>query len=292
MRTEDLPFPMNEVAFLSMKRGDTSAAYSSVRGQEVSLIAQMISLNLILADIHELHVQMVNGRMSGAQDTLEALSARLESWHQSLPDYWQATPENLEHYGAIGLGRLFVASHLGYLHFSELLFYSFLQEAGTTPDCEDMVHEYAARCKSYSAQLCDLVYTASLLPNCKVLYTMVGQNLVIASTVQIHNLLFCTDEAEIAASRQRLERNFVILTEMRTYWPVLEVSFASFRTFREACQKSMDTAFKMDDWMLRFLYALTKPVEDKEVYEAAKRGSWLGENIGISPRDWKAGNGL
>ncbi len=70
------------------------------------------------------------------------------------------------------------------------------------------------------------------------------------------------------------------------YWPVLEISFACFRTFREACRRSMDTAFQMDHWMLRFLYAFAKPVEEKGVDEVINTELWLAENIGISPRDW------
>lgn len=48
----------------------------------------------------------------------------------------------------------------------------------------------------------------------------------------------------------------------------------------------MDTAFKMDAWMLRFLYGFANKVEDKEVYEMAAGGVWPVENIGFSPSEW------
>ena len=50
----------------------------------------------------------------------------------------------------------------------------------------------------------------------------------------------------------------------------------------------METAFKMDDWMLRFLYGFANKVEDKEVYELAAKGVWPVENIGFSPSEWTA----
>ena len=60
---------------------------------------------------------------------------------------------------------------------------------------------------------------------------MVGHVLVIASTVQLHILLFGTDEIQIRAARSRLERNFEILSKLQSYWPTLDVCFSRFREF-------------------------------------------------------------
>lgn len=48
----------------------------------------------------------------------------------------------------------------------------------------------------------------------------------------------------------------------------------------------MDTAFKMDAWMLRFLYGFANKMEDKQVYEIAAGGAWPVEDIGFSPSEW------
>lgn len=285
---ENVPLPMDEASFLSMTRHG-EAPPDPETSRRTSLVAQMFLLNLILQDVHDFHAQLVWNDMAGdtIRSSVHKLASRLDEWHDSLPRFMEDTPSNLKRFAEQGYGRIFVAVHLGYYHFGQLLFYSFLHEDTMATNPNYALHEFATKCKHYAADLCRLVYESSEVDNCKVLYTMVGQNIVIASTVQIHTLLYGTDDAEIFAARQRLERNFAILTEMRTYWPVLEVSFASFRTFREACRKNMDTAFRMDGWMLKFLYGITRPVEDKESFEAAKKGAWLGENIGLSPRDWE-----
>ena len=111
---------------------------------------------------------------------------------------------------------------------------------------------------------------------------MGGHNLVVTSTIKIHTLLFSDSGNAISEVRGQLERNFEILLQLRNFWPVLEMIFEAFRTFKEACRKRMDTAFKTDYWMLRFLYGIANKVEDKEVYEMAASGVWSLENIGFS----------
>jgi hypothetical protein len=111
---------------------------------------------------------------------------------------------------------------------------------------------------------------------------MVGHNLVIASIIQTYTLLFSTSESEIRSSRKRLERNFELLLQLRSFWPVLEISFEAFRTFREACRRDMEKAFRMDEWMLRVFYGFANNVEDKEVMSWRWRaiGRYMGQTLG------------
>ena len=261
--------------------------------QPSALVAQMIILNSILIEINDYHTASVAQRepITVLKQTVGKLSQKLDDWHSSLPSYMHDTPDNLQRYRALGLGRIFVAVYLGYYHFGQLLFYQYLHEdcQPSSPGCQrdiDMIHSYAAKCKSYSSSLCTIVYASHCTPHCEVLYTMVGHNLVISSTIQIHTLLFSDSEAAIRQARTFLEQNFEILLRLRNFWPVLEVSFEAFRKFHEACRRSMDTAFRMDEWMLRFLYGFANKVQDKEMYEAATAGVWPVVNIGFSPRDW------
>jgi hypothetical protein len=48
----------------------------------------------------------------------------------------------------------------------------------------------------------------------------------------------------------------------------------------------MDTSFKMDRWMLKFLSEFAQPVEDKDAAEIPSAELWSMENIGISPQYW------
>lgn len=114
---------------------------------------------------------------------------------------------------------------------------------------------------------------------------MVGHILVIASTIQIHTLLFGTDEADIFAARSRLEQNFQILMRLRDYWPMLESCFARLQIFHEVCRKNVDTPFRMDQWMLKFLSEFAEPIREKEE-DSTVKGLFSVENVGVSPQDW------
>lgn len=185
------------------------------------------------------------------EETVTYLSMKLDVWYEGLPRIMRDTPENFAHWASQGLGRFFAAVYLGYHHFGQLLYYQFLHE-----DCHNELasaHHYANKCKEHAASLCRMVYTANSTTDCSILYTMIGHILVIASSVQIHTLLFSANEDEISAARARLELNFEILSLLRMYWPTLEVCFARLDTFHEVCRKNMDTSFRMDKWMLSFL---------------------------------------
>jgi hypothetical protein len=116
-----------------------------------------------------------------------------------------------------------------------------------------------------------------------VQYTMVGHILVIASTVQIHTLLFSDNATQIAASKRRLERNFEILSHLRNYWPTLDICFTRLQAFHKACRNSMDESFRLDQWMLKFLFEFAQPVDDRIMERSAAMEVWSLENIGCSP---------
>ena len=281
---DNIPLPMDEATFLNLRRGnDHNSAFDITSAPGPSLLAEMVKLNRILMEITEVNEWTVTGQADEAvlEDAVKELSRKLDRWHDALPECMHDTPSNLTHYASQGLGRIFVAVYGGYYQFGQLLFYQFLHEDrhSSVPSA----HFYANKCKFHAARLSDLIYTANSTPGCEVLYTMVGHIIVLASSVQIHTLLFGEDEEQIRSARLRLERNFEILTQLRSYWPTLEISFTRLRAFHKACRDSMDTSFRMDRWMLRFLYEFAKPLHDKEVDTAADVELWSVENIGISP---------
>ena len=127
---------------------------------------------------------------------------------------------------------MFVAVYLGYYHFGQLLYYQFLHE-----DCHTSnpsAHYCAEKGQNHAAGLCEILYAANSTPGCEVLYTMVGHVLLIASTVQVHIVLFSDNEDQIRVARLRLERNFEILMKLRAYWPTLDVCFTRFQAFHKA----------------------------------------------------------
>lgn len=134
---------------------------------------------------------------------------------------------------------------------------------GSRDEGGSITHTLANRCKYFSAKLCNIIYAFSETPGCDVLYNMIGHVVVIASTVQIHTLLFSPDVTEIAAAKDRLERNFTILLRLRELWPSLDMRMIRLQKFHKACRTSMKTSFKLDRWMLKFLSEFAKPVDER-----------------------------
>ncbi|KAB5545467.1 fungal-specific transcription factor [Coniochaeta sp. 2T2.1] len=273
-RRDNVPYPMDEAVFLSLTSSSPDPATSN---RESSLLAQMIKLNGILLSINDAIKTLTSPEGDAANfssSTVPTLSARLEVWEAALPPNLRDTPENLHFHASQGLGRIFVAIYLGYYHFGQLLFYPSLDElqrqshpssSPTSPTpSQPHASSYAKRCKHFASSLSRIVSTANATPGCDVRYNMVGHITVVSSSVFIHTLLFSSSQPELDAARRQLEQNFEVLTGLRTYWPMLEVCFARLRTFHALCRSSMDTSFRMDRWMVRFLTEFARPVGEGE----------------------------
>lgn len=99
---------------------------------------------------------------------------------------------------------------------------------------------------------------------------MIGHAVVISSTVQMHILLFPGDEDDAAAARQRLERNFVILSNLQRLWRTVDYSLDRLKEFHEACLRAKEAqfegagdTFRLDKWMLSFLMEFSKPIQQR-----------------------------
>jgi hypothetical protein len=220
------------------------------------LTTEMIKLNRILLEIHDFNHQCVGDTLSpvDAENRVQSISHRMDAWLSALHPDVRDTPENFDWYNTHGLGRNFAAVYLGYYHFGQLLYYQFLHRGNSAPPGSPAC-VYSDRCKRHSAQLCDMIYRAVFTPGSDVRYFMVAHVVVIASTVQIHTLLFSDDERQIADARRRLEKNFEILLLLRPYWPGLDHCMARLRAFHRTCRVNMSTSFFLDGWMLQFLVA-------------------------------------
>ena len=114
---------------------------------------------------------------------------------------------------------------------------------------------------------------------------MVGHALVISSTVQLHILLFTDDENESYSARQRLEKNFVILSKLQKLWRTVDHSFARFQEFHGACMRTKAdledprTTFRMDKWMIQFLMEYSKPLEQRADLQYRSPADSTGSNF-------------
>lgn len=227
---------------------------SIVYSRRSPLITQMVHVNRILLEIHDFNQQCVAKTLSvvEVENGVQTLSQRMDAWLAELPHDVRDTADNLSWFNANGLGRTYAAVYLGYYHFGQLLYYQFLHR-GISEGPGSPSRVYSDRCKRHSAQLCDMIYRAVFTPGSDIRYFMVAHVIVIASTVQIHTLLFAEDDIEITAAKRRLEKNFEILLLLRPYWPALDYSMARLRAFHKTCRVNMSTSFVLDGWMLQFL---------------------------------------
>ncbi|KAK0386388.1 hypothetical protein NLU13_6225 [Sarocladium strictum] len=258
-----MPLPMDEIPFLSIRPHSTLSVDPSPSTPASPLMAEMIKLNRVLSGVIDFNRRCVAESLEGP--ALEAgvreLSTKLDDWSAQLPLNMLDTQESLQWFVSQGLGRMFAAVYLGYYHYGQLLYYQFLGADSSMPPA--IVARYAERCKAHADRLCDLVYRTFAIPDCKVLYATVAHIIVIASTVQIHTLLFSSNDTEINESKSRLERNFRVLLELRQYWTSVESAMNRLHAFHETCLRSKDNSFVLDRWLLRFLVEFAAHMEFK-----------------------------
>lgn len=214
-------YSMDEQAFHTLPINAVS--YTSPRRN--GLWAHMVTLVDHFGPIQDLNRSLVRGNLSSGEldQRVHTLATSLEAWRSPLPDHVQLNERNFAAHKARGLGRCFVALHLGFYHYSILLYFQFL-------DVDNMItaerQHYASRCKEHASGFSDLLRGSYDSPDCDAVYMIVSHMTVVSSSVLLHTLLFGA-EGELAAARDRLASNFQILVRLRGYWPVVEamVSF-------------------------------------------------------------------
>lgn len=216
MRASDsFLLPMDELQFDQLQLGSHYLETS-----RPGLWGRMIQLVHVFRDIQDLHRKYVDCGMNDAdiEATTWRLSAPLDDFIQSLPENVQLREENIQEHAKKGLGPAFVALHLGYHHYSTLLYFHYLDlrlEQSAT------VTSFASKCRHHAAAYSDLLRLSWTIPRCKTVYFIVAHMIVVSSATLLHTLLF-GEQSELLQARQRLEFNFEALVEMRQYWPAVE----------------------------------------------------------------------
>ncbi|OQE29812.1 hypothetical protein PENSTE_c002G04501 [Penicillium steckii] len=277
---DSVPLPMDEILFMSLRPVQENDVPVTTDNKS-SILAEMVRLNHILLQINQFNIRASENSLDShsLMADVENLSTQLDVWFEELPAHMQDTRENLTRYSDKGLGRLLVALYLGYYNYGQMLFYRFLHDDSRSPDARTRF--YANKCKYHAGRLCEIVYASEEVPGCDAKYNMVGHVLMIASTVQIHSLLFEDDEEIVTTAKRRLEKNFCILTDLVSLWPTLDVCMDRLMTFHASCRNSAETSFCMDQWMVRFLVEFANPVSGKGK-ETGDKTSWSLSNMGVT----------
>ncbi|OQU99040.1 Fungal specific transcription factor domain-containing protein [Cladophialophora immunda] len=283
MPLRNVPLPMAEKRFLELSStAPPNRTYIANRGSPTakspipqdSLIAHSVMVNQIFSQIDDVNSRAVSGELHGAELTqaVERVSVELDSWACSLPDRMVNTPGNLVYWTRQGFGNIFVVLHMDYCHLCQILFYQFLHGSANQAyhhedqdqDQHRLRSQYAQKCRKYSTDVCNLIHLASETEGAELLNSIVGHVLTIASTVQLHILLFSDDAADVHSARRLLERNFELLTRLKTFWPCIDISFARFEAFHKACLRCQDDShFQMDQWMLKFMLEFAAPLTER-----------------------------
>lgn len=263
--------PMGEEAFLSLPSSQppdltSTQSTDAMVAQPDALIAQSIRVGLTLSKIAQVNTQAASGAIEYSYiiREVELIWHELQSWEANLPANMTDTKANLAYWTERDQGNIFTFVHMNYYYFCLLLFYQFIHGSVDGGGRSPLAVQFAAKCRHAASQVCDLIHRASQSKRSELLSSLVGHVLAIASTVQLHIFLFGENETERQDARHLLERNFQLLTLLQTYWPCIDVSFARFRAFHEACSRSQDDShFRMDHWMLKFLLEFATKIPER-----------------------------
>lgn len=209
------PLPMDELYFSTLRPGSHNSADATRPG----LWGRMVQLAHVFTKVHDLHRARVQGSKSHkeAEDRTYELAMELDSWSLSLPGHILPTPENMRQHARRGLGSAFVALHMGYYHYMNLLYFPFLDlQLDKTPT----QRLFADRCKKSAAAFSDFLVLSDEIDGCEVIYFIVAHMTAVSSAALLHVLMF-GHEAELPATRRRLESNFKVLVKLRSYWPAV-----------------------------------------------------------------------
>ncbi|RDW68194.1 hypothetical protein BP5796_08851 [Coleophoma crateriformis] len=247
-------FPiLDERQFVGLGCGTDCYIEEASRLSEQGLWAQMAKTINTFRSINHTLFLLSSGQisMAAAEETnIVVLARQLDSWADNLPQRLIFTTENLEYFKAFGFGKTFLAMHIGYHHFQQLLYFPYLDShpRSTTPQHV----AYVDLCKKNAMQVSAVARIAFQDASCNLLYYIIGHILVVSSSIHLHTLLF-SDLHEADEARGHLVSNFEILMRLKNYWPVIDVSVGRLRTFQDNCRKMRDDLFVLDNWMVKFL---------------------------------------
>ncbi|KIM99716.1 hypothetical protein OIDMADRAFT_126100 [Oidiodendron maius Zn] len=270
-RERPAALPMDESIFHSLAIGKESLGGP----HKLGLWAHMITLVDLFGPIQDLNRRIVQEDLEDNEIDRCAydISQRIEDWEKTLPLDAKFNEENLREHKRRGTGGPFIALHLGFHHYSTLLYFQYLDvKRATTVDTK----LYAERCKHHASSYSALLKVARSEEGLAAVYLTVGHMAVISSSVLLHTLLF-DDEHRIRSARDSLNANFEALIELEQYWPALKSIINRLIEFQNMCLLSATShTHVLSKWMLRFLIEYALPIErDTTIVDTSVTGPEL-----------------
>lgn len=257
--------PMNEAAFHRLNRNNLDEIGNI---QIPGLWAHMITLVKIFGQVQDLNQHLAKDDIPEEQveSSVAQIAEFLEIYQRELPSDLLQTYDNLVSHARQGIGRTFVALHLGYHHYATLLYFQYLDTQRLSSANRAA---YAHLCKHHAAAFSDLLRLAHDEDGCAAVYNIVAHMTIVSSSVLLYTLLF-GEEDELAAARQRLESNFELLIELKSYWPSVRSMMDRLSTFQNACfWSATPNTHKVDQWMVKFLLQHALALDEKTESESS-----------------------
>jgi Fungal specific transcription factor domain len=222
--------PMDEVMFSQLTVTDASSGVDDLNTWQPGIWSHMISLVKIFGHIQDLNHELVDQTHwdeNSIESRVLSLAEQLASFEYELPSTMVYTLDNLDFHVRRGVGRIFVALHLGYHHYCTLLYYQYLdQRRPPTPN----TRMFAQRCKHHATEYCELIRISNQHGGAEALYNIVGHMTVVSLSVLLHTLLLGDDHG-LPMARHRLESNFEFLVKLREIWPSVDIMVSSKEPF-------------------------------------------------------------
>lgn len=182
--------------------------------------AQMARTLGIYAKVNSLMRQLSCDKISFADYCAQAAEVELalDEWAANLPPRLAWNFDNLMFLAGRRLGQIYLAMHIGYFHFKQMLLFPFLDARAARNSRPD----HAFKCKDSAAVVSSILQYSRNIKHCELDYFIYGHIGVVSSCVHLHTLLFSDDYRELPMVRQRLVSNFQYLMTVKSYWPIVE----------------------------------------------------------------------
>ncbi|RBR25547.1 uncharacterized protein FIESC28_01510 [Fusarium coffeatum] len=252
--------PMDEYVFYNMKPGDPDIPDFQWRSGLWGHMVNTVEIYTEIQNFQQSLADSVEWNEALIDDAVQRLEHKLGAFEQVLGPNLKFSRENLAAFVERGLGRVFVAFHLGYHHYYTLLYYHCLDRR--RPPTKNG-KKYSDSCKAHAAIVCDVLKASREVTGAEAVYNIVGHVTIVSSSVLLHTFLF-GEPYELEDSRTRLASNLESLVQLRSYWPSVERMINRLVVFQKSCVKSINAeSYRFDKWMVKFLIAHALTLEEK-----------------------------
>lgn len=211
--------PMDESTFYLLRPGDPDVPDHQWKPGLWGHTVHLVHIYRQIQDLHKDLADAVEWDEDSIEDRVRRLDMELAAFEASLEPGVRYSRENLAAYVRRGLGRVFVAFHLGFHHYGTVLFYQYLDHR--RPSTRNG-RAYADRCKYYAMMVCDILRASREQQGTEALYNIVGHVTVVSSSVLLHTYLF-GGAHELQETQWRLGSNLESLKQLRSYYPSVEL---------------------------------------------------------------------